>query len=119
MQALLIGAAGRNYDAIARALVTIGATSDNVDMDAFSRDLRELFESIDRLDARLVATQRRGAPGGIDMDAAVVVDEAQVNRLVLDIVRVSETHGLRFPREFGLLLKQMLYFDRYIQASSS
>lgn len=29
--------------------------------------------------------------------------------------RVSETHGLRFPREFGLLLKQLLYFDRYIQ----
>ena len=28
-------------------------------------------------------------------------------------VRVSEQYGLRFPREFGLLLKQLLYFDRY------
>jgi aarF domain-containing kinase len=28
-------------------------------------------------------------------------------------VRVGETHGVKFPREFGLLLKQLLYFDRY------
>jgi len=28
-------------------------------------------------------------------------------------VRVSENYGLKFPREFGLLLKQLLYFDRY------
>jgi aarF domain-containing kinase len=26
---------------------------------------------------------------------------------------VSEDYGLKFPREFGLLLKQLLYFDRY------
>ena len=28
-------------------------------------------------------------------------------------IRVSEGYGLRFPREFGLLIKQLLYFDRY------
>ena len=26
---------------------------------------------------------------------------------------MSENYGLKFPREFGLLLKQLLYFDRY------
>ena len=31
----------------------------------------------------------------------------------LQIVQAGETHGVRFPREFGLLLKQFLYFDRY------
>jgi aarF domain-containing kinase len=30
-------------------------------------------------------------------------------------VRVGETHGIKFPREFGLLLKQVLYFDRYVR----
>lgn len=30
-------------------------------------------------------------------------------------VRVGETYGLKFPREFGLLLKQLLYFDRYLR----
>ena len=31
----------------------------------------------------------------------------------LQVVQAGETHGVRFPREFGLLLKQFLYFDRY------
>jgi aarF domain-containing kinase len=26
---------------------------------------------------------------------------------------VSEAYGLKFPREFALLMKQLLYFDRY------
>ena len=26
---------------------------------------------------------------------------------------MSEAYGLRFPREFGILVKQLLYFDRY------
>lgn len=34
---------------------------------------------------------------------------------VLQIVEIGDTHGIRFPREFGLLLKQLLYFDRYTQ----
>ena len=29
------------------------------------------------------------------------------------LVRVADDNGIRFPREFGLLLKQLLYFDRY------
>lgn len=33
----------------------------------------------------------------------------------LQIVEIGDTHGIRFPREFGLLLKQLLYFDRYTQ----
>ena len=28
-------------------------------------------------------------------------------------MRVADDNGIRFPHEFGLLLKQMLYFDRY------
>ena len=28
---------------------------------------------------------------------------------------MGERNGVKFPREFGLLLKQILYFDRYIQ----
>lgn len=35
--------------------------------------------------------------------------------LALQIVQIGDTHGIRFPREFGMLLKQLLYFDRYTQ----
>lgn len=31
----------------------------------------------------------------------------------LSQIRVSESYGLKFPREFALLMKQLLYFDRY------
>ena len=39
----------------------------------------------------------------------------QVVMCLLQIVQVGDKHGIRFPREFGLLLKQLLYFDRYTQ----
>lgn len=31
--------------------------------------------------------------------------------------RVGENNGIRFPREFALLIKQLLYFDRQAQCS--
>eukprot|EP00439_Symbiodinium_sp_Y106_P076629 s644_g15.t2 len=33
--------------------------------------------------------------------------------IVLDIAQVAGNNGLKLPREFGLLIKQSLYFDRY------
>jgi aarF domain-containing kinase len=33
---------------------------------------------------------------------------------LLDIVQVTESNGLRLPREFALLVKQVLYFDRFL-----
>ena len=41
------------------------------------------------------------------------VDEAQVTQLALDLVAVAEGNGVKLPREFGVLVKQVLYFDRY------
>lgn len=102
---------------MAKALVTMGATSEKVDIPAFARDLEKLFTSIEELDTRLVVTA--GPPVSserpISVQANVAVDEQQMSKLVVDIVRVGETHGLKFPREFGLLLKQLLYFDRYVR----
>jgi len=31
----------------------------------------------------------------------------------MQVVQVGEQNGLRFPREFALLIKQLLYFDRW------
>lgn len=54
-----------------------------------------------------------GGLAGAGFAAAVEVDQTQLNRLFLNLVRIGETHGIKFPREFGLFLKQLLYFDRY------
>merc|ERR1719215_2210932 len=43
----------------------------------------------------------------------VKVDESQIQDIVLDIAQVAGNNGLKLPREFGLLIKQALYFDRY------
>jgi predicted unusual protein kinase regulating ubiquinone biosynthesis (AarF/ABC1/UbiB family) len=43
------------------------------------------------------------------------INDGEINRLMLDIVAVGERHGIRFPRAFALLLKQILYFDRYVK----
>jgi len=42
-------------------------------------------------------------------------DEQEITQILLDIVDVTEDNGLKLPREFGLLVKQSLYFDRYLK----
>merc|ERR1711992_145741 len=49
------------------------------------------------------------------MEGSLNVDENEITSLLLDLVNVTENNGLRLPREFGLLVKQVLYFDRYLK----
>lgn len=87
--------------AMAESMATIGMTHATVDVAALARD-------IDRFQERLAAVE----PASL-MEGAT--NEREVNRLLLDLVHIGEQHGIRFPREFALLLKQFLYFDRYVQ----
>jgi predicted unusual protein kinase regulating ubiquinone biosynthesis (AarF/ABC1/UbiB family) len=41
--------------------------------------------------------------------------EADTQQLLIEFSEVGKRHGLRFPRAFTLLLKQFLYFDRYVR----
>lgn len=45
---------------------------------------------------------------GQTIDARLEVDERETTQLVLEIVNVAEKNGLKLPREFGLILKQVL-----------
>uniref|UniRef100_A0A0C9RWZ3 TSA: Wollemia nobilis Ref_Wollemi_Transcript_7702_1977 transcribed RNA sequence n=1 Tax=Wollemia nobilis TaxID=56998 RepID=A0A0C9RWZ3_9CONI len=112
MEAFLTSIESGRYEAMAASLVQMGATSDNVDTRSFARDLEKIFSSIQDLDSELVIAARRG-PNSATISANVAVDEQQMNALFLDVIRVSESYGLKFPREFALLMKQLLYFDRY------
>jgi aarF domain-containing kinase len=103
VSSLLAAAAAEDWRAAAQSMVAMGA-AEAVDVDAFGRDLGALAASFRGVRASVVVQ------GGA---ASVAVDEADVNRVLLDLVRTGERHGVRFPREFGLLLKQVLYFDRY------
>ncbi|KAE7996472.1 hypothetical protein FH972_001193 [Carpinus fangiana] len=114
MEVFLASIATEEYESMASALIEMGATNKDIDSRAFARDLEKIFSSIQDLDTEIVVATARGTTtGATAVSANVVVDERQMNALFLDVVRVSESYGLRFPREFALLMKQLLYFDRY------
>ena len=71
-------------------------------------DLEALFKSLNEVqpDVLLAETETGVA-------ASVSVDDEQVTDLLLKVVSVTENNGVKLPREFGLLVKQALYFDRY------
>ncbi|GFY83534.1 protein kinase superfamily protein [Actinidia rufa] len=114
MEVFLASIATEEYESMASALIEMGATNKDVDYKAFARDLEKIFSSIQDLDTEIVVAAARGPNTNTTaVSANLVVDERQMNALFLDVVRVSESYGLRFPREFALLMKQLLYFDRY------
>ncbi|XP_033509024.1 uncharacterized aarF domain-containing protein kinase At5g05200, chloroplastic isoform X2 [Nicotiana tomentosiformis] len=103
-----------DYESMASALIDMGATGKDVDSKAFASDLEKIFLSIQDLDTEIIVAAARDTNTNATAVAAnVVFDERQMNALFVDVVRVSESYGLKFPREFALLLKQLLYFDRY------
>jgi len=107
VSALLAATADGQWRVAAQALVAMGAAGMGgrpVDVDAFGRDLAALADSVASVRATVVVQE--GA-------AAVGVDEADVSRAILELVRVAERHAVKLPPDFGLLLRNVLYFDRY------
>ena len=41
------------------------------------------------------------------MSSTINFDQEDITRLLVDIVSVAEENGLKLPREFGLLIKQV------------
>lgn len=86
----------RDFPAIAAALAGIGATNSVVNTAALAHDLEQLYLQFQEADA----------------------NEDFLNDVTLRVSALGRQHGIRFPREFTLLLKQFLYFDRYIRLLS-
>ena len=87
----------QDFQGIAMALMTIGVTKDEVNVDEFASDLENLWLQI----------------SGTGED--YIEPESYLKDLMMDLSSLSSHHGIRFPREFTLLIKQFLYFDRYIR----
>ncbi|BES68985.1 AarF/UbiB family protein [Marinobacter nanhaiticus D15-8W] len=96
ISAVMVG----NFEGMAGAMVRIGVTHETIDVDQFADDLRRLYHQMDHM-----------VP-----DTPYLAEEAEdeVNNILMDMVKIGEQHGLHFPREFALLIKQFLYFDRYV-----
>ncbi|TBW56459.1 AarF/ABC1/UbiB kinase family protein [Marinobacter halodurans] len=96
ISAVMVG----HFEGMADAMVRIGVTHETIDVNQLADDLRRLYNQMDRM-----------VP---DTPYAAEEAEDEVNNILMDMVKIGESHGLHFPREFALLIKQFLYFDRYV-----
>ena len=99
MTALMESMALGDFRTMAESMVKVGITDHEVDIDALAKELESLNLKVGRLDPEQMLQGQ--------------VNEDEINRILLDMVDLGERHGVRFPREFALLIKQFLYFDRY------
>jgi predicted unusual protein kinase regulating ubiquinone biosynthesis (AarF/ABC1/UbiB family) len=88
----LMSFASSDYEKLARTMVAMGSVdAATVDVAAFARDLKIAYGPL--LDG--------------DLGSIKYAD------LIPAITRVAVRHKMRLPRDFVLITKQMLYFDRY------
>ena len=88
-----------DYDLMADSMLAIGMTKKEVDTDRLAKDLKALYLAGESMDAYDIPFSPEEFP--------------EPDQFLLEIMRVAESHGIRFPREFTLLIKQFLYFDTY------
>ena len=94
-----------NYPEMAEAMVGIGMTDHAVDVERLTKDIEDLYSAMNSVMPEV----------DIHNPDFVSINEHEVNRVMMDLVGIGKRHGIHFPREFALLLKQLLYFDRYVR----
>ena len=88
-----------DFTMMAESMLAIGMTSRKVDKDKLATDLENLYNVED--------SYALTGPGHSSEEPE------EPEQFFLQIVNAAEEHGIRFPREFTLLIKQFLYFDSY------
>jgi len=101
-----------DYRGMAMALCNMGATDEQVDIDKFGKDIEKVLQNLMQIQP---TTTIAATPDSNTIQASLAVDENELTNVMLEIVNVTEDNGLKLPREFGLLVKQSLYFDRYLK----
>jgi len=100
-----------DFKGMAEALCNMGATDEEVDTEKFGRDIETVMRRMATVQPDIMVSEMSdGTVAG-----SINFDESEITNLLLEIVDITEDNGLKLPREFGLLVKQSLYFDRYIK----
>ncbi len=89
---------------VAQGLISMDSTEKGVDPDAFAKQLENVFQEMESL---YLAVAEGDATG---------IDESKINHMMYELKEIAEKNGLKIPREFALLMKQLLYFDRYVKS---
>lgn len=88
-----------DYTAMAENMLKMGMTNTQIDTQVLAQDLERLFSGVLLADPQEILASK----------------PSDLNDIMLDMVAVGERHGIKFPRDFALLFKQMLYFDRFMR----
>ncbi|WP_367110274.1 ABC1 kinase family protein [uncultured Psychrobacter sp.] len=96
-----------DYQAMAHYMVDMEMTHgrSQVDIAALADDLQRMMQTIMAEDIAFTS--------GVPFNNKEQADE--LNKMMLEIVDVGKRHGIHFPRDFALLTKQLLYFDRFMR----
>ena len=89
-----------DFEGMADAMIRIGVTDKDIVVKNLANDLSRVFNKLDVMVPDTAMLDFNG--------------EDDINNILMDMVKVGENNGIHFPREFALLLKQFLYFDRYV-----
>jgi len=87
----LIAFASGDFKSLARTIAAMGGVKDGIDLEAFAADLEDTYKPL--------LSMKMG-----DINYADFLPKLQ---------HVARRHAMIMPKEFVLITKQMLYFDRY------
>lgn len=88
--------AAQDYEALAEIMLEIGAVKDDIDVPALIADLEEVYGPL----------------------LSKSMAEIHYDEILPDATRVAYRYGITLPREFLLILKQLLFFDRYAKLAA-
>ncbi|MGP4713602.1 MULTISPECIES: ABC1 kinase family protein [unclassified Psychrobacter] len=96
-----------DYQAMAHNMIDMEMTHgrSQVDVAALGQDLEKMM--------RTIMAEDKAFTSGVPFNSKEQADE--LNKMMLEIVAVGKRHGIHFPRDFALLTKQLLYFDRFMR----
>ncbi len=86
----------QDYAELAKVMIEMGAVPKGVDTVRLAKDLGDVYSPL----------------------LSRALSEIEYGRVLPDIVANSRKHGITMPREFVLILKQLLYFDRYAKLAA-
>jgi predicted unusual protein kinase regulating ubiquinone biosynthesis (AarF/ABC1/UbiB family) len=92
----VLGLGARDFGAMADVMMEIGAVDDEIDRDGFVQVLEETYGPL----------------------VTKSVQDIRYDVVLTRAVSVALEFGVRVPKEFMLVLKQLLFFDRYAKAGA-
>lgn len=103
MFSLFEGLQMEDYRLVAEAMLAIGLTREEIDIDALANAISKAFRALQSVSPEAL------------LSATLGVNSEDINEVLNTLGEIAKNFGIRFPREFTLLLKQFLYFDQYVQ----